>query len=536
MIQHPSVLIAGAGPTGLMMACELARYGISYRIIDRKEGRTQTTNAAGIHTRTLEIFHHIGIVDRFLQRGQRWTAFRLHSQDELMARVPFNHIDSFYKFSLLLAQSETEKILNERLEELKGHVEWQVELIDFKQLDKKVVSTVKYADGHTETIESDWLVGCDGIHSIVREKSKIPFTGEDIPQEYLVTDVQLEGPIDDEADVFLGKKNMLALFPLGGGTYRIIGTAEGAEVKKIFTDDEVKNIIENRCGHKYKVTAIIRSSAFWIHSKIAGKMREGSIFIGGDAAHVHSPAGGQGMNTGLQDIYNLAWKLAWVINGKAKPQLLDSYEAERLPVINEIVSKTESITKAAFLENPLLIKLREVVAKTIIGHSNFLLEKLGSQLTQLSISYQHSPIIDYHTDIKSHSAPMPGERAPDVVINQQSDRLYDYLLNTQYNLLLFSGHNISDVQLAQFQEIIEWIEQDYADTIKTQLVSFAKIAEIKNIITDEQFKIHNRYHIDDSGLYLIRPDHYIAFCRREIDKNGLREFLIGSANLIKHHR
>jgi 2-polyprenyl-6-methoxyphenol hydroxylase-like FAD-dependent oxidoreductase len=115
-----------------MRACELARYGISYRIIDRKEGRTQTTNAAGIHTRTLEIFHHIGIVDRFLNAGQQWRAFRLYSKDELMARIPFNHIDSFYQFSLLIAQSETEKILNERLEEFKGYVEWQVELIDFK--------------------------------------------------------------------------------------------------------------------------------------------------------------------------------------------------------------------------------------------------------------------------------------------------------------------------------------------------------------------------------------------------------------------
>ncbi|MCL9682606.1 FAD-dependent monooxygenase [Legionella maioricensis] len=532
MAQHPSVLIAGAGPSGLMMACELARYGVSYRIIDRKKGRTQTTNAAGIHTRTLEIFHHIGIVDRFLNAGQRWSAFRLYSEDELMARIPFDNIDSFYQFSLLLAQSETEKILNERLEEFKGHVEWQVELIDFKQVKGKVIATVKHADGHTETIESDWLIGCDGIHSIVREKSQISFVGDDIPHEYLVADVQLSGPIDDEADAFLGKKNMLALFPLGKEIYRIVATAEGSEVKKEFTDDEVKQIVERRCGNKFIVTSVLWSSAFWIHSKIADKMRDGSVFIGGDAAHVHSPAGAQGMNTGLQDIYNLAWKLSFVIKGKAKPELLDSYGIERLPVIEEIVNKTESITKAAFLENPLLIKLREVVTKNIIGQSDFLQDKFGMQLTQLSIHYEDSPIIHYHTDIKGHTAPKPGERAPDVVINKASERFYDYLRNTQYNLLLFTGHNINDVQLAKFLDIMQWIEQTYSDTVKVSIVSFTRMADIKNTIIDEQFALHNRYKMEDSGFYLIRPDHYIALCSYKVDKKTLNGFFNSEANLI----
>lgn len=532
MAQQPLVLIAGAGPTGLMMACELARYGVSCRIIDRKKERTQTTNAAGIHTRTLEIFHHIGIVDRFLKKGQRWSAFRMYSQHELMARIPFNQIDSFYQFSLLLPQSETEKILNERLEEFKLQVEWQVELMDIKQVNGKVLSTVKHADGGMETIESDWLIGCDGIHSVVREKSQIPFVGEDIPHEYLVADVQLTGPVDDEADVFLGKKNMLALFPLGEGIYRIVATAEGSEVKKEFTNDEVKQIVEGRCDNKFSVAAILWSSAFWIHSKVAGKMREGAVFIGGDAAHVHSPAGAQGMNTGLQDIYNLAWKLALVIKGKAKPELLDSYGMERLPVIEEIVNKTENITKAAFIENPLLIKLREVVAKNIIGQSNFLQDKLSMQLTQLSIRYENSPVINYRTDIKSHAAPKPGERAPDVLINNGAERFYDYLKNTHYNLLLFTGHNLNDVQLAKFQDLIKWIGQNYSDSVHVYLVSFTNMADIENIIVDEQFTLHNRYQMEESGLYLIRPDHYIAFCSYKTDKEALHDFLNNTAHLM----
>lgn len=531
MTQHSSVLIVGAGPTGLMMACELARFGVSSRIIDKKKGRTQTTNAAGIHTRTLEIFHHVGIIDRFLTAGQRWSAFRLYSQDKLMARIPFNHIDSFYQFSLLLAQSETEKILNERLEEYKGQIEWQVELIDYEQVNGKIKARVKHSDNADEIIESDWLMGCDGIHSKVRELSHIPFEGEDIPHEYLVADVQLTGPIDDEADAFLGKKNMLALFPLGQGLYRIVATAEGSEIKKEFSEDEVKQIVEHRCEHKFNVTSVLWSSAFWIHSKLAERMREDLVFIGGDAAHVHSPAGAQGMNTGLQDIYNLAWKLAFVIKGKARPELLNSYGIERLSIIKEIVDKTEGITKAAFLENPILIKLREMVAKNIIGQSNYLQNKLGMQLTQLAIHYQNSPIINYDTDT-SHDAPKPGERAPDIIINKD-ERLFDYLCNNQYNLLLFTGHYLKDSQLKELQAITRCIEESYSESVKSYVVSFTKISDFKDIIFDPQFALHNRYKMEDSGLFLIRPDHYIAFSSKKISQEKLIHFLKGSAFLIK---
>ncbi len=529
--QHPSVLIVGAGPTGLMMACELARFGVSFRIIDRKTGRTQTTNAAGIHTRTLEIFHHMGIIDRFLAAGQRWSAFRLYSHDKFMARIPFNQIDSFYQFSLLLAQSETEKILNDRLEEHQGQVEWQVELIDYEQVEGKVKARVKHSNGTEELIESDWLMGCDGLHSKVRELAHIPFEGEDIPHEYLVADVQLTGPVDDEADAFLGKQNMLALFPLGQGRYRIVATAEGSEVKKTFTDEEVTQIVEQRCIHKFKVSSVLWSSAFWIHSKLAGRMREELVFIGGDAAHVHSPAGAQGMNTGLQDIYNLAWKLAFVIKGIAKPELLNSYGIERLPVIKEIVDKTEGITKAAFLENPLLIKLREMVAKNIIGQSNYLQNRLGMQLTQLAIHYQNSPIINYDTDT-AHDAPKPGERAPDIIISENT-RFLDYLCNNQYNLLLFTGDNINNKLLQEIEDVNQWIEQNHVESIKSYVVSFTKISDFKNVIVDSELALHQRYKMNESGVFLLRPDHYIAFSSKKINKENLRHFLEDKAFLLK---
>jgi hypothetical protein len=196
-----------------------------------------------------------------------------------------------------------------------------------------------------------------------------------------------------------------------------------------------------------------------------------------------------------------------------------------------ILNNSNGLTKAEFLESALLIKLREVVTKNVIGQSHLLQDKFGMQLTQLSIHYEDSPIINYHTVVR-HSAPKAGERAPDVVINKTSERFYDYLQNTQYNLLLFTGHNLSDTQLAKLQDMMQWIEQTYSDTIKVYIVSFTKVADIKNIIVDEQFALHNRYKMEESGFYLIRLDHYIALCGYKTDKKILKGLLEGVANLI----
>ncbi|WP_068469294.1 FAD-dependent monooxygenase [Candidatus Protochlamydia phocaeensis] len=524
MNKNSSVLIVGAGPSGLMMACELARRGISFRLIDRKPEGIKTTNAVGIQTRTLELFDQVELIDRFLEIGIKCRSACLHSEGEVLNKISFDHLDSFYKFIFLLPQYETERILRERLQELQGHIERQVELMDFKQLDQQVQTTLKHADGQIETLTVDWLVGCDGIRSLVREKSDIPFIGQDIPQTYLVADVKIESRLpNEEMQAYFSSQKIFAAFPLGDGLYRIVANLGAKDTRKTIPEEEIRAIIEERSNHQLQAKEVLWSAPFWIHSMIAKTMHKGRVFIAGDAAHVHSPAGGQGMNTGFQDAYNLAWKLALVIHGQAKPSLLDSYQDERHPVIEEIVRMTEGITKAAIVKNIFLFKLRNFLARTLL-RKRFIIDKIAMKMAQLSIRYKKSPFIHYQTNIPS-KAPHPGERAPDVVIGSSSKRLYDYLRNLQHNLLIFTGRNPSGDELKEIELLQHWIEQEYSSLIKCFVVSpSSSLLGLQNVILDEQSSIHQRYQANGPGLCLIRPDQYIAFFKRGFPKEELGRF------------
>lgn len=187
-----SILIVGAGPTGLMAACEMARYGISFRVVEKKSESTQTTNAAGIHTRTLELLDHLGIADKFIAAGFKSDQIILYSGQNKLAQMSLQTDSSLYKYILMLPQSLTEQFLNERLEEFGHHVEREIEVIEVKQENNRVITTVKHADGRRETIESDWILGCDGYHSIVREQSQIPMVGADIKEEFFVADARVQ--------------------------------------------------------------------------------------------------------------------------------------------------------------------------------------------------------------------------------------------------------------------------------------------------------------------------------------------------------
>ena len=331
------VLIIGAGPTGLMMACQLARLGIHFRIIDKNAEPTKTTNAAGIQTRTLEIFDQMDIVDRFLEQGKKCHIFQIYGEKSSLATVLLNTIDSHYKYILMLPQCNTEKILTDYLEELKHSVERSVELINLTRAENKMQATVQHATGQTENIECSWIVGADGYHSITREKAGIPMTGSDINQMFFVADAKLKTNLTaDAVIVFLNKGTLIGLFPLHENTYRIVANSNQINFKKSYSTDEINELVARYTHGHCAVTEIFWSSPFWIHSKLAKSMQHERVFIAGDAAHVHSPAGAQGMNTGLQDAYNLAWKLALVINHKANIKILDSYSTERYPIVKTI--------------------------------------------------------------------------------------------------------------------------------------------------------------------------------------------------------
>jgi len=514
-----SVLIVGAGPTGLTLACELARRDINFRIIEKKSERTQTSNALGIQARTIELFDDMGIVNRFLDLGDKAHSVTVHSENKALAHVILDQLDSIYKFILMVPQNETERILDERLNELGHHIERNVELISVNQSADHAIATVKNTDNKEEKITATYIVACDGIHSAVRESLKIPFPGEDITQEFVVTDAHVETnfPID-QLHVFLGHKELLAFFPITTGRYRITTNIPSSQAKEI-SQQEIKTLVEKRSNQLFKLIETTRISPFWIHSRVVPDLQHGNIFFAGDTAHVHSPVGGQGMNTGIQDAYNLAWKLALVIHNKAKPSLLESYHPERHPVIENIVKTTERMTKMMFISNPIFFWLRNKFIKFLSSKKSFV-RKLTMQISQLAIAYKQSPIVFYKSAMSSKS-PQPGEKAPDVVINH-NHRLIDVLRGTQHNILFFTGFNPTEKEITKITEMVKWLHDKYSGIIKVHVISNEPI---ENCILDENLALHKRYHVQYAGIYLIRPDNYIAYCDNILNKKKLERYL-----------
>lgn len=528
MTSQVSVLIVGAGPVGLMMACELGRHGVPVRIIDKKKERTQSSNATWIQSRTLELFDMVGIADRFLKVGYPCEAINFYSHCKHLVNIPLKDLESPYPFILMLPQSETERLLEARLTELNITVERTSELIDIKQADVGVVSTIQSVHG-VETIVSHWVVACDGANSTVRQKTQIPFLGNDVAEQFMIADAQMSSFLPnnemhiffDKGTVFPDKATVFAAFPWGANQYRIAANLYQSHPRQSYTEHEVKEAVAERTNGDYTVDAVSWISPFWIHGKIAGQIRQGSIFLVGDAAHIHSPAGGQGMNTGLQDAFNLAWKLALVVHGKASSGLLDTYQAERYPVIEQVVTQTVSLTNSVLFDKSFVTQLKKF-SKRIASHSAKA-KKIGMDLTQLNINYKNSPII-YYQQRRSTKSPRPGMRAPDISITNQ-ESLYARLRSTQHTLLLFTGVTPTKSHLAKIKELQQGIVAGFSGLVKTWVIASDTSGSFDHLIVDTTGIIHQCYQVKKPAVYVIRPDNYIGYCSDKLDLGSVEEFL-----------
>ena len=513
------VLIIGAGPTGLMMACELERRNIPFRIIDKKSTRTEASNATWIQTRTLEILDAMGIADCFLKAGHRCDSINLYSHGKQLANIPFNAIDSIYPFILMLSQSDTERLLSERLQSANIQIERPVELIDISQSDKGIVSSVRFSNGNSETIASDWVIACDGANSTVRQKCEIAFSGKDMQEQFMVADAQLSSFLPnneihvffDKGTVFPDKGTLFAAFPWGVNKYRLNANLYHEHPRKSFTEIEVREVVAERAYGNYIVDNVSWISPFWIHSKTVECMRKNAIFLVGDAAHIHSPAGGQGMNTGMQDAYNLAWKLALVIKQKANLSLLDSYQIERYPVVKKVVEETEYFTNMVLYDKSFSSQLKKFCQK--LAKNTKLSEKIVSELTQLNIHYKNSPVIDYQEKMNSSSL-RQGERAPTVLKE-----------NTLHSILLFTGKNPIKNKLAKLIELQKKLNAEYLEIAKTCIITTQIVNDVDNIMLDMDGVIHQHFKITIPAVYIIRPDNYIAYCSSKLDFDTMRQFL-----------
>jgi len=406
----PQVLVVGAGPVGLTMAVELARYGVGVRIVDKAAARTDKSKALVLWSRTLELIDRMGCGASLVQAGIKAREADIIAGGATIARVNFDGLETSHPYALMLPQSETERLMEQHLNSLGVKAEREVELTRFVADEDAVTAFLRRPDGSEEAVDLDWMIGCDGAHSIVRHGLGMGFEGDTMPSHFVLADLHLAGgPPPDEIKIYWHEAGPLMIFPIVPGRYRIIADAGRLKAGAHPPDprlDEVQALLDQRGPPGVTASDPVWLSGFTINERKVADYRSGRVFLAGDAAHIHSPAGGQGMNTGMQDAINLAWKLALVCRGPATPEpLLASYSAERSEVGREVLANAGRLTTIALIRGGVAQSVRNHLAQLLFG-----LAPVRHAMSELSIGYPHSPLNG--AERGDHAGPAPGRRAP----------------------------------------------------------------------------------------------------------------------------
>ncbi len=442
------VLIIGAGPTGLMLANQLGRRGIRAAIIDRHSGPAQQTRAMAVHARTLEIYAKLGIAQRAIELGLPGTGANLWSRGRLRAHIPFTGMGnglSAFPYVLMLGQDDNERILGDHLRQWNMDVLWNHELVALEQAPNHVAATIMAPDGRTTTVTAAYVAGCDGGRSAVRELNGIQFVGAAYEHSFFVADTVATGPmVPNELNVFLYRRGFHLYFPMHGtDRWRVIGILPATlQDKASLTFEDLVPALLEEATPDLHFQSCSWLSTYRIHHRCTERFRVGRCFLAGDAAHVHSPMGGQGMNTGLQDAYNLAWKLALVVSGRADAGLLDSYEAERAPVAHRLLETTDRAFQAVISDSWMAAMFRTQIIGRVAGlaMTRPRVQQLAFRtVSQIGIAYRESPLSQTlpGTDTK---APQAGDRFPWLHLRWEGNSgptdLFERLDDTRFNLLV----------------------------------------------------------------------------------------------------
>ena len=406
----PQVMIVGAGPVGMTLAAELARYGVKVRIVDKAPERTNKSKALVLWSRTLELMDRGIGTQRFLEAGFNVNAISFISGKSVIGHVDMGSVNSPYPFAVMIPQSETERLLEERLAELNVTVERSVEVTVMSQDANGVAATLIDQGGREEQISADWLVGCDGAQSIVRHSLGAAFDGETNESDWILADVHMSGyPLPDtDAAAYWHAEGAFIIFPISPGRYRVLADLAPSGQDKPPTPDlaQVQAIIDRRGPGDLKAFDPLWLAGFRINGRKVSQYRWGRVFLAGDAAHVHSPAGGQGMNTGMQDAFNLAWKLAMVIHGTAGDTLLDSYSPERSHVGDQVLKSAGALTAVGTLRNAWARGIRDTIGHLLLGFGS-MQRAFAANMTEVSVDYPKSPL---NGPSVRGLKPQPGER------------------------------------------------------------------------------------------------------------------------------
>jgi 2-polyprenyl-6-methoxyphenol hydroxylase-like FAD-dependent oxidoreductase len=383
-------MIVGAGPTGLAAAMDLADFGVPCRLIDKLPGPLSHPRAIGIQARTLELFEQRGIIEPFLRLSHKAHAGNFYSGDKLFLRVDLAPLPSRYHYLTLIDQSQTERIMAEKVRQLGVTVERGVELTNFRDRGNAVELMLKHSGGYTEHTWAPFLIGCDGAHSFIREHLKLGFEGKSYPQTFMLADVHIDwNQSDEEFYVFTSEEGLAAIFPLGGGYHRLVVVLLNEPSDREPSLQECQTIIDRRLQGAPRLSDLRWSSYFHVNSRRVEKLRAGRVFVAGDASHVHSPAAGQGMNTGIQESINLTWKVALVMRREADDVLLDTYEEERQPIEKQVLFGTDLVFGVIGAQNGFRAFFSDHVAP-LFDNMELVQDPMRRFVSELAVEYRSS--------------------------------------------------------------------------------------------------------------------------------------------------
>ncbi|MCC2957841.1 FAD-dependent monooxygenase [Massilia sp. IC2-477] len=385
------VLVVGAGPVGMALHLALRRQGVACIQVDKHAAGLNTSRAAVIHARTLEVLESLGVVPELLSSGLQVTDFRVRETDRVLLHIGFSELPSVYRYALMCPQDQTERILRRHLDAAGGLIDRPETLLTLAESADGVLARVGSPDRGSRTVHAQWVVGCDGVHSTVRELAGIAFEGEDYTETFVLADVRMDWPIARcEVSLFFSARGLVVVAPLpeedGRSTdrYRIVATvAQSGDAPGI---PEVQAILDERGprGAAGRIRELLWSSAFYLQHRVAEQVSRGRVLLCGDAAHAHSPAGGQGMNTGIQDALSLAAPLAQALR-EGDLRALEAWAARRHAVAREVVRMTDAMTRAATVASPLGRSLRNTMLD-LLGRFPLVQEKIATRLAQLHVN------------------------------------------------------------------------------------------------------------------------------------------------------
>ncbi|MFP5264156.1 MAG: FAD-dependent monooxygenase [Blastocatellia bacterium] len=506
------VVIIGGGPTGLSLACQFVRYGVDFVIVEKNEGVTPYSKAIGVHARTLEIYEQIGLAEKAIEEGTIAGKVRMLAGGEVRGEMDLSDIGeglSPYPFVLMLEQSKNERLLLEYLRGRRKEVLWETELETFSQNGSGVTAQVKTAGGASKTIEARYLVGCDGAKSLTRKALGLEFSGSTFERMFYVADAQVDWSLSHDAlHVCFSKNSFVLFFPLKGEKrYRVVGVfpEEFAKDEGDVLYEEIERRVKEEAKLELDLHDVEWFSTYKVHTRHVGRFSAGKCFLAGDSAHIHSPAGAQGMNTGIQDGYNLAWKMALVSKRKLDEKLLETYNEERLENAKRLLQTTDRMFQFAagsewFLEF-LRTNVLPSVAKYILSF-DAVKKFIFPLVSQIGINYRHGSLSRHEGD--ENFQVKAGDRMPYFMAAGES--IYDKLRQPKFHLLAFSDGQ------SDHQGLKTDLEQEYGSWVDFSVIRLRpQVAEIFG--TGQPFSL------------LLRPDNHIGFISPKTDLEETRIYL-----------